>query len=66
MHIGRKALEEDGPLSLMYHRLCKYCTNMPVVTPRMIVITLCIGSMSVMLGIIYIPTTYTCLLTPKK
>lgn len=58
MHIGRKALEEDGLLSLMYHRLCKYCTNMAVVTPRMIVITLCIGSISVMLRIIYIHTDY--------
>lgn len=30
MHIGRKALEDVDLLSLMYHRVCKYCTNMTV------------------------------------
>lgn len=38
--------------SLMYHRVCKYCTNMAVVRIRMTVITLCIGLTWVMLGII--------------
>lgn len=55
MHIGRKALEEDDLLSLMYHRVCKYCTNMAVVRQpriRMTEITLCIGLTWVMLGII--------------